>query len=319
MDITIVGAGLLATRHLNGAADDAIRSARVVFCSTTNTGVAEHVRALNPTAAIRFSEENEYRLRMYRPDMYRRMAQVVVDAAREGPGVIMLAPGSAVVVDLVTQLVLDGARDAGLRVRILPGVSSIESVLAEVEYDVSDGLQVVLAQRLVLHHLELNPSIASIVLQPAYYDTLFFAGAPRSAAGRFDALEQHLARTLTRDAPMALVVTPTELDAAAGVFWFRLGSFARLHRALSPRHTLFIPPERPAPADEAFAARITSLDACLSRVEVDGRGAIAQQSRREVHGELADIPPELQAEAAALAERWRSRRRGGDQPRTPSG
>ena len=103
---------------------------------------------------------------------------------------------------------------------------------------------------------------------------------------------------------MALVITATEPDEAASVFWFRLGSFGHLYRALSPRHTLFIPPERTAPADPAFAARIASWDQCLSRIEVDGQGAIAQQRRREVHACLHDLPPGLRAEAEALAERW---------------
>lgn len=308
-DITIVGAGLLATRHLGPAADDVLRSARVVFCSSYNRGIAERVGALNPQASVRFSEENEYALGMYRPDMYRRMANAVVEAARAGPGVVLLAPGSAMVVDLVAQFVLEGARDAGLRVSVLPGISSIESVLAEVEYDVSGGLQVVLAQKLVLHRRELDSTMASIVLQPAYFDTLFFAGAPRSGPGRFDALERQLARTLSPDAPMALVITPTDLGETPSVFWFRLRSLGQLYRALSPRHTLFIPPERPAPIEPAFAARIGSWEECLSRVEVDGRGAIVQQGRRELATSFSDLPPEIRAESIVLERGWRSRRR----------
>jgi precorrin-6B methylase 1 len=308
-DITIVGAGLVGAAHLGAAADDAVRSARVVFCSTTNAGIADHVRAVNPAATVRFSEEGEYKPRMYRPDMYRRMADAVLEAARGGPGVVMLAPGSAVVVDRVTQLVLEGARAAGMSVRILPGVSSIESVLAQLEYDVAAGLQVVLAQRLVLERVQLNPALAALVLQPAYYDTSFFAGAPHSAAGRFDALTRQLGRAFTPDAPMALVATATEAGAAASVLWFRLGSLGQLHRVLSPRQTLFIPPERAPTTDEAFAARVASWDTCATHLERDANGAISQQSRREIAGEAAGLPPELQEESARLAERWKTRPR----------
>jgi precorrin-2 methylase len=308
-DITDVGAGLFGARHLGRAADDVLRSARVVFCSTYNRGIAAHVRALNPRASVRSSEENEYALGMYRPDMYRRMAGVVIEAARAGPGVVLLCPGSAVVVDLVTQHLLEGARDAGQRVSVLPGISSIESVLAEVEYDASGGLQVVLAQKLVLEHRELDPTMASIVLQPGYFDTLFFAGAPRSGPGRFEALEQQLARTLSLDAPMALVITPTDVDETPSVFWFRLRSLGQLHRALSPRHTLFVPPERPAAIDAGFAARIASWKECLSRVEVDGRGTVVQQRRRDVAACFSELPPALRADSVALDKRWRSRRR----------
>ena len=319
-DITIVGAGLLAARQLGQAANDVVRSARVVFCSTTNIGIADYVRAVNPTAEIRFSEKNEYQVGMYRPDMYRRMAQVVVDAARAGPGVVMLAPGSAVVVDAVTQCILDAAASDGLRVRLLPGISSIEAVLAQVGYDVSRGLGIFLAQNLVLHRLQIDPSIASIVLQPAYFDTLFFAGAPRSLAGRFDALEEQLARTLTRDAPMALVITANEEDGRPSVFWFRLGALGRLHRVLSPRHTLFVPPARPVVSNDAFATRIASWDACRARIDVDDNGTIRQMQRREIQGRAldsdsdqdkereGDVPSDLRQESTALAERWRLRR-----------
>lgn len=315
--ITIIGAGLQGARQLGHAAEDVLRSARVVFCSTANTGIAAHVRALNATAEIRISEQGEYRIGMYRPDMYRRMAAAVMEAAAGGPGVVMLAPGSAVVVDAVTQAVLEAARIEGLPVRILPGVSSIETVLDQVGYDVSAGLMVVLAQNLMLHRLELDPSIASIVLQPAYFDTLFFAGAPRSTPGRFDALEQQLARTLSRDAPMALVITPTDDQGRPSVFWFRLRALGRLHRLLSPRHTLFVPPELPATRDDDFAARIASWDALLARVEVGERGTIAQMGRHEIAGhhldgpsdDASEVPADLRRESVELAERWLQRSR----------
>jgi len=126
---------------------------------------------------------------------------------------------------------------------------------------------------------------------------------------RLNAYESEAMRTLTRDAPMALVITPTDLDEAPSVFWFRLRSLGRLHRALSPRHTLFVPAERPAPIDAAFATRIASWEECLSRVEVDGRGTVVQQGRREVAGSFPDLPPDLQAESIALDRSWRSRPR----------
>jgi precorrin-6B methylase 1 len=308
-DITIIGAGLYGTLHLTREAEDALRAAQVVFCSAYNAGIEAHVRALCPTAEIRSSEEGEYRVGMFRPDMYRRMAQVVLDAAREGGDVVVLAPGSAMVVDMVTQRIIEGAREAGLTVRVVPGISSIESVLAEVGYDASAGLQIVLAQRLVLERIELHPAIASLVLQPAYFDTLHFAGAPRSREGRFTALEAQLRRTLSADAPMALVITPADVGAPASVFWLRLGSMHRLEGLLSPRHTLFVPPERAPDVDAAFAARIASWDECLSRVELGADGAVLQQDRRAIHAGRATVPADLAAESDALAQRWRDRAR----------
>ena len=91
--------------------------------------------------------------------------------------------------------------------------------------------------------------------------------------------------------------------------WVRLGWLGRLHRWLSPRHTLFIPAERAAPIDDVFAARIASWDECQSRIEVDEHGRALQQTRRETAAGPADLTPEMRAGSERLAERWRSRRR----------
>jgi precorrin-6B methylase 1 len=318
--ITLAGAGLRGAWHLSREAEAAVRRARAVFYSTTNAGIAEHVRTLNGTATLRSTEQNEYRIGDYRPDMYRRMAALVLDAAAEGPGIVVLCPGSAMVVDLVSQLVLEGAQRLGLSVVVLPGISSVETVLAAVGYDVAEGVQVVLAQNLVLRRLELSPAIASIVMQPAYFDTRFFLGGPRSLEGRFDALQAQLGRSLSPRAPMAFVVTPTELGSEATLFWFRLANFGQLHRVLSPQHTLFVPPEQPASIDEGFRARIESWDACLAHVERSSGTAhgvratgtatmIPQQKRRDAAARTAELPAELRDEASLLAERWRMRAR----------
>lgn len=279
-------------------AEDVVRGARVVFTSTYNAGLDAHVKALAPNAVLRSSDAHEYAIGAYRPAMYERMASEVLAAAREAPGVVMLAPGSALVVDRVTELVARGAREARLAVRVLPGISSIETVLAQMRYDASHGLSIVLAQRLVAERVVLDPTRAALVLQPAYYDTLFFAGAPVSRAGRYDALAEQLARTWSADAAMALVATPTAMDARARTFWFHLGELARVVPLISPRHTLFVPPERTPTIDEPFVARTRSWDAL--EIERDERGEPVAQRRAEVPQDLARVSRELD-------ERWQRR------------
>lgn len=46
--ITIAGVGLHGAEHMSREAQDAVRSARVIFTSTYNGGIDEHVRALAP-------------------------------------------------------------------------------------------------------------------------------------------------------------------------------------------------------------------------------------------------------------------------------
>ena len=308
-DLTVIGAGLLGPWHLTGEAEGCLRRARVVYCSVYNEDIADRVRCLNAEAPIRFEEEQEYRPGMFRPAMYRRMANAVVEEAARGPGVVALHPGSAMVVDLVTQFILEEAAAIGLRTRIVPGISSIECVLSTLQYDASDGLQIVLAQKLVLGGPPLSPKLATILLQPAYYDTLFFAGAPRSLEGRFDELQRHLSRIWTLEAPMALLTVPTHDDRRGRVFWFRLANLGRLYGALSPLQTLFVPPARALPDDRGFAARLRSWTGLLSRVERGASGELAQHSADEMYGGPLIADEDLVADDALLAARWEKRGR----------
>jgi len=307
LDIAIVGSGIRGIWHLTHEAEQAVSEARLVFCSVYNVGVSDQVRALNPAAPILFEEDGEYRPGMFRPDMYRRMAQRVVDAARSGPGVVVLHPGSALVVDQVTQNILKAGSAAGLRVGVLPGISAVESVLAALGHDLSDGLQIVLAQKLVLHAMVLDPGQAAMIIQPAYYDTLHFAGTPRSRVGRFAELEAALARTWDAQTPAALVISPMEAGHEGNVFWFRLGALGRLHDRLSPLHTMFIPARRAVAEDQAFAARIASWPALMGHLASDPFGALAQQTRPEVYEAPLDPPPDLADESARLAQAWQAR------------
>ena len=155
--------------------------------------------------------------------MYDRMAGRVVASALAGASVIVLQPGSAMVVDSVTQLILSaGPRITIWAWRFLPGVSSVEGVLAAMEYDLSEGLQVILAQRLVLHRRTLDPSMAAVIIQPGYFDTLWYVGAARSGPGRFGALREALLRTWPAEAPAALVLLPFQHGERADVLSFEI-------------------------------------------------------------------------------------------------
>ena len=129
-DITIVGAGVDGWNQLTAEGADALRLARTVFHSRYHG--APPADLLGPGVAVTDLDADAYRNGEFRPDMYHRMAERVlaaadVDTARP---VAVAQPGSAVVVDTVTDLLLDLAPRRGRTVRVVPGVSSIEAVLA---------------------------------------------------------------------------------------------------------------------------------------------------------------------------------------------
>ncbi|WP_168991640.1 hypothetical protein [Paraburkholderia sp. UYCP14C] len=103
--------------------------------------------------------------------MYRAMASRVVGAARESGAVVLIEPGSPVVTDLLTRSVLEAAHGAGLRTRIVAGISCLEHLCIAFGIDPSSGLQTVLAQELVARRIRLSAGLDTVVIQPGYFDT----------------------------------------------------------------------------------------------------------------------------------------------------
>lgn len=303
--LTLIGCGLRSLDHLSREADRCLSNARLIFHSVYNRELADDLRIRYPQARLIAQEDGEYLVGQYRPDIYRRIADRALDEAVQDPGVVVLHPGSVMVVDAIARRLLAEGVARGLRVVVLPGISSVEFVLAEIGWDLATGLQVILAQNLVLHRRRLDPTQAAIVIQPGYYDSRWFAGAPLSQPGRYDALHAQIALSYPSEAPMALLLAPIASGENAHVLWFRLRCLAKLGDAISPFHTLFIPPlEAPAP-DPEFAMRIDSYEDLLARTRLDDWGLPRQADpRRWFDQPPPGISDDMLAESAALAAAW---------------
>ena len=308
-DITIIGAGLRQYAQLTLEAIAALRKARSIYHSGFNGDLSALSNRWNLTATIVNLDAPEYAVGSYRPDMYARMAAAVIEEAVREPGIAVLQPGSAVVVDSVTEGILQGAAARGLSAAIIPGVSCIESVLAEVAYDAGAGVQVVQAQKLILHRQVLNPALAAVIIQPGYYDTRWWAGIGLSTAERFIALRDHLLTVYDAATEMALVLSPIQPGQAGSVFWFVLGDLPALHRLMSPFHTLFIPPTAHPDLDTAFLERIDSWDAAVAAFERDADGQpIMEPFGRAWDPHAVHLPDQIVVRAQAIAARWARRR-----------
>lgn len=302
-DIVVVGGGVDRDRHLTDEAKDAIATARVVFVSGHVPAVVDAVARLAPCAEVRIQETGEYGPGDHRPSMYERIAGRIVEAAVERPGVVAVQPGSAVVVDRITRVICRLAEERSLRVRVLPGIGCVETVLTTLGYDMGFGVQVVLAQQLFTGDLRLDPYWAAVVLQPAYFDTVHFVGAPISTANRFDELTRRLGSEEHPGHPVALVHTAVD-DREDQVVWIPLAELDRAGAWLSPYHTLFVPPRRESRPDPAALARIESIDELLARVETEDGQPVQLDESAWLDTEHV-LAPEIRQRSRKLHAQWR--------------
>lgn len=308
VDIFIIGAGVFTHKHLTLEACSVIRSVNIIFFSRYNERVRTFIADINPRATLIDLDQNRYSIGDYRPVIYEEMAGDVVNAAKKVGKVALLEPGSAIVTDQVTQNILRLSNKEQFTVKMIPGISSVELVLIELGFDLSIGIQIFQAQQLLLYKQTLNPNISAIILQPGYYDTLWWGGFPYSLSRRYDTFYKMLCESYSLEAPMALFFYPISGNKNTNVFWFRLKNFRLLRCFISPFHTMFIPSTTEIQINSRFGERIESWSSFLKNVKTDSSGKVKQiHSLNNIEGNYGYIPQELKEESKMIQTSWDNR------------
>ncbi|MBV8226690.1 MAG: hypothetical protein JO232_16040 [Verrucomicrobia bacterium] len=313
-DLTIIGGGLELSAHLSVEACKAIRAARRVYYhgASCHDTVIRWLAILARDSMLIDIDKEHYKLGQYRPDMYKAMAMIVAKEARDGGGVVLIEQGSSVVTDLVTPYALLLADQFDLKVRVIPGISSLEQMFVLFGLDPSSGLQVILAQELVVRQIRLNPQLDTIIMQPGYYDTFWWAGWPKSRKNRFGELSRQLLESYPNDQKMVLARLPMHPQDQTHEFWFRLDDLGLLHPIITPLHTLFIPAAGETEKNREFQQRMNSWKLSVGFLETDPDGSPVQNkpvtSIEDLQQIESRLPRELLERAKCLQKEWQIER-----------
>jgi tetrapyrrole methylase family protein/MazG family protein len=161
MTLTIVGLGPGDPKMLTLEAQELLRSAPEIYVRTRKHPT---VQAL-PAAAVR-SFDHIYEERDDFAQVYAAIADEVIRLAQRGEGVLYAVPGHPLVGERSVQLILGMAREAGIPVRIVHGLSFLEPTLSALGADALDGLQIADATEIaLLHHPRLDPDRPALIAQ----------------------------------------------------------------------------------------------------------------------------------------------------------
>lgn len=148
--LVIVGAGLRAPRHLTREASVEIAAADVVFGSLNSAGPDR--RWLELTFDKPVLDLNQFYPTSADDDRsacYVQAAAVVMREVARGRRVCVVTYGHPSVLDCTTELLEKGCRLRGWPCVVLPGVSALDTLFADLGIDPSEGLLVSSAQRLL--------------------------------------------------------------------------------------------------------------------------------------------------------------------------
>ncbi len=162
-DIAIVGLGITGVHQVTREAEETIRRCNVTLLADSGLGVGEYVRTL-------CLEVTDFADRLesggHRVDFYRGIASEVVAAALEAAPVCFATYGHPKMYSYPTVLVQRAAAILDLRVSILPGISFLDALLADLGLDPGfDGLQLYEATDLLVRRRPLQTDVGCVIAQ----------------------------------------------------------------------------------------------------------------------------------------------------------
>jgi uncharacterized protein YabN with tetrapyrrole methylase and pyrophosphatase domain len=162
-DIAIVGLGMVGIHQITREAEEVIRRCRHVFITDMALGVADHLRKLAPKVTDLTTRRE---LGSHRVLIYRRMASEVVAAALEEPTVAFATYGHPNLYCYPTTLIQRAAQVLDLKTRVIPGISSLDTILADLGLDPGfDGLQIYEASDVLIRNRPVHADAGLIIVQ----------------------------------------------------------------------------------------------------------------------------------------------------------
>ena len=161
MSLTILGLGPGHIDDLTRRAWRVLENASVVYLRTAQHPIVPDL----PNGADYRSFDDVYEANDDFEEVYRTIADRVVDAARAGETVYAV-PGDPLVAETTVTRLLQRARAEGIAVEVVNGISFIEPTLALLGIDALDGLQLLDAIAVAaMHHPPINPDYPALLGQ----------------------------------------------------------------------------------------------------------------------------------------------------------
>jgi Tetrapyrrole (Corrin/Porphyrin) Methylases len=195
-ELTIVGAGIVAISQMSYETVTHIEKADCVFYHATNGVMAAHIRSLNPNCTDLYQYYGEGKDRRI---TYVQMAELMLREVRRGRRVVGVFHGHPGVFVMAARRSLMIAAAEGHSTRMLPAISSVDCLLADMRIDPGIyGLQIVKAGSVLHGNVSLAVGGHVVLLQISSVGdaTFSFSGYKRSRRRDFfSALLKHYPET----------------------------------------------------------------------------------------------------------------------------
>ena len=255
-EVAAVGLGIGGARQITREAEEVLKRCNEIMFINSGYGAENYLRELCPrvTSLLPQSEVGAPRL-----PTYRKMAGAVVAAALDHPPVGFASYGHPLVFCYPTTLVQRAANLLGLRLVMVAGVSSLDTLFIELNLDFSaDGLQMYDATDLVLRQRPLQTDVPCVLLQTTSFGNSSYRRETVPASDLV-ALQDYLLGYYPADHEARVVLSATHPALQSIVKSYPVGKLADGLASSSQSGTLFIPAVHRRPIADQNLARVLGL------------------------------------------------------------
>jgi precorrin-3B methylase len=242
-DIYLVGAGIAFPEHLTIESIELLARCERIATNLPDAllgGLPEDLRSKCVSLSSLYQDGR------LRTENYLDVFQAVVELAEIKTPVAWLTPGHPTIFDSVSAALLKEGKSRGWDVRVIPAVSCIDTLLAELGYDPAHGLLIHEATGLVRRRIPVTTSVAMMLLQPAVFDVDVAIIAGNSKGPDLSPLRDYLCEFHSAEHECALIRSSSKVGQRDLVTWLKLGELAAAPYQIVAGSTLFVPPAAPS-------------------------------------------------------------------------
>lgn len=257
-DIYIGGLGITPSHHMTREVETVIRRSKEVFFLSNSYGCKEYLETLCPKVTDLYSLS--YKEGSERLDAYNTMSATVINAALNNSPVSFVLYGHPSVFCYPPRQILQAAQLLGLKVKVLPGISSMDCIFSELNLDPGlHGLQMYEATDLLLRQRPLQPDVPCLIWQVGTVESVLYSKASNKPE-RFSRILNHLLKYYPSDHKIGAIFVSTYPLAPTKKIVFRLDEIESQYQYLHQGVTLYIPPINIRPiADKDLLEEIESV------------------------------------------------------------
>lgn len=258
IDIFIIGTGILPGFHLTREAEAALRAAKQVLYVDKSFGIDELLKGY--CSNLTDLHKSSYSEGANRLDAYRNMASTVVNAALANPPVCFALYGHPLVYSLPPFMVIAAAEAIGLKVKVLPGISSLDTLFVDLRFDpCTQGVQMYEATDILLRQRPLQPDVPCFIWQIGTVESRLYSTA-QSAPDRFGRIKDYLLKFYPPNHRMVAVYSSSMPLVPSTLTEFALDRIEDIATELHQGVTVYIPPvETRAVADNNMLSEMDDV------------------------------------------------------------